>query len=56
MRSFHFFDNSNIEKEHLWKDGLYLNRSGQDSLMNNFLRDINKFLRNLKGREIATQI
>ena len=23
---FHFIDNSNIKKEHLWKDGLHLNR------------------------------
>ena len=35
---FHFIDNSNIKKEHLWKDGLHLNRSGKDLLMNNFLR------------------
>ena len=33
---FHFIDNSNIKKEHLWKDGLHLNRSGKDLLMNNF--------------------
>ena len=35
---FHFIDNSNIKKEHLWKDGLHLNRSGKDLLINNFLR------------------
>ena len=35
---FHFIDNSIIKKEHLWKDGLYPNRSGEDLLMNNFLR------------------
>ena len=35
---FHFIDNSIIKKEHLWKDGLYLNWSGKDLLMNNFLR------------------
>ena len=40
---FHFIDNSNIKKEHLWKDGLHLNRSGKDLLMNNFLRSLNKF-------------
>ena len=40
---FHFFNNSNIKKEHLWKDGLHLNRSGKDLLMNNFLRSLNSF-------------
>ena len=38
---FHFIDNSNIKKEHLWKDGLHLNRSGKDLLMSNFLRSLN---------------
>ena len=33
---FHFIDNSNIKREHLWKDGLHLNPSGKDLLMNNF--------------------
>ena len=34
MHNCHFIDNSNIKKEHLWKDGLQLNRSGLDgSLM-----------------------
>ena len=33
---FHFIDNSNTKKEHLWKDGLHLNRFGKDLLMNNF--------------------
>ena len=37
---FHFIDNSNIKKEHLWKDGVYLNRSGKDMLMNNSLRSL----------------
>ena len=46
--SFHFIDNSNIEKEHLWKDGLHLNRSGRDLLMNNFLRSLNNFLKKIK--------
>ena len=27
---FHFIDNSNIKKEHLWKNGLHLNRSGKE--------------------------
>ena len=40
---FHFIDNSNIKKEHLWKDGLHLNRSGKDLSMNNFLRSLNNF-------------
>ena len=38
---FYFIDNSNIKKEHLWKDGLHLNRSGKDLLMNNILRSLN---------------
>ena len=38
---FHFIDNSNIKKKHLWKDDLHLNRSGKDLLMNNFLRSLN---------------
>ena len=42
---FHFIDNSNIKKEHLWTDGLHLNRSGKDVLMNNFLRSLNKFFK-----------
>ena len=42
---FHFIDNSNIKKEQLWKDGLHLNRSGEDVLMNNFLRSLNKFFK-----------
>ena len=42
---FHFIDNSNIKKEHLWKDGLHLNRSGKDLLMNNFLRSLNNFFK-----------
>ena len=33
---FHFIDNSNIKREHHWKDGLHLNWSGKDLLMNNF--------------------
>ena len=33
---FYFIDNSNIKKENLWKDGLHLNWSGKDMLMNNF--------------------
>ena len=27
---FHFIDNSRIKKEHLWKNGLHLNRSGKE--------------------------
>ena len=54
MHNFHFIDNSNIKKEHLWKDGLYLNCSSTDLQTNNFLRDINNFLRNLKDQEIVT--
>ena len=38
---FYFIDNSNTKKEHLWKDGLHLNRSGKDLLMNNILRSLN---------------
>ena len=49
----HFIDNSNIKKEHLWKDGFHLNRSGKDLLINNFLRSLNNFfLRKLKEREV----
>ena len=52
---FHFINNSNIKKEHLWKDGLHLNRSGEDLLINNFLRSLeNFFLRKLKEREVVT--
>ena len=52
---FHFVDNSNIKKEHLWKDGLHLNLSGKDLLMNNFLQSLNNsFLRKLKKREVVT--
>ena len=52
---FHFVDNSNIKKEHLWKDGLHLNRSGKDLLMNIFLQSLNNsFLRKLKKREVVT--
>ena len=52
---FHFIDNSNIKKEHLWKDGLHLNQSGKNLLMNNFLRSLNNFfLRKLKEREVVT--
>ena len=52
---FHFIDNSNIKKEHLWKDGLHLNRSGKDLLMNIFLQSLNNsFLRKLKKREVVT--
>ena len=40
---FHFIEHSNIKKEHLWKDGLHLNRSGKDLLMNNFLCSLNNF-------------
>ena len=41
---FHFSDNSNIKKENLWKDGLHLNWSGKNLLVNNFLRSLNNFL------------
>ena len=54
MHNFHFIDNSNIKKEHLRKDGLHLNRSGKDLLTKIFLRDINKFLTNLKDQEMGT--
>ena len=40
---FHFIDSSKIKKEHLWKDGLHLNRSGKYLLMNNVLRNLNNF-------------
>ena len=54
---FHFIDNSNIKKEHLWKDGLHLSRSGKDLLMNNFLLSLNNlFLRKLKEREVVTYV
>ena len=33
---FYFIDSWNMKKEHLWKDGLHLNRSGKDLLMNIF--------------------
>ena len=46
---FHFIDNSNIKKEHVWKAGLHLNRSGKDLLMNNFLRSFNNiFFKKIK--------
>ena len=54
IHNFHFIDNSNIKKEHLWKNSLYLNRSGNDLLTNNSLRNINNFLRNVKDQEIVT--
>ena len=54
MHNFHFIENSNIKKEHIWKDGLHLNCSGKDWLSSNFLRDINNLLRNLKDQEIVT--
>ena len=34
IHQFHFIDNSNIKKEHLWKDGLHLNQPGKDLPMN----------------------
>ena len=37
----------NIKKENLWKNGLRCNRSSKDFLTNNFLQDVNNFLRNL---------
>ena len=40
---FPFIDSSKIKKEHLWKDGLHLNRSGKYLLMNNVLRNLNNF-------------
>ena len=52
---FHFIDISNIKTKHLWKDGLHLNRSGKDLLMNNFSRSLNNFfLRKLKEQEVVT--
>ena len=54
MHNFHFIDHSYIKKEHLWKEGLSLIRSGKDLLTNNILRDINNSLRNVKDREIVT--
>ena len=45
MHNFHFIDNSNIKKEHLWKDGLDLNRSGKYLLTKYFLQNISNFLR-----------
>ena len=51
-----FTDNSNIKNEHLWKDGLHLNRSGKDLLMNNFLRGLKNFFKKIKrtrGCDIA---
>ena len=41
--SLHFTDNSNIKKKQVWKNGLHLNRSGKDLLMNNFSRSLNNF-------------
>ena len=37
----------NIKKDNLWKNGLRCNRSSKDFLTNNFLQDVNNFLRNL---------
>ena len=52
---FHFIDNSNIKKEHLWKDGLHLKRPGKNLLWNSFLSSLNNFLlRKLKKREAVT--
>ena len=48
IHNFHFIDNSNIKKKHLWKDGLHLNRSRKQLLMDKSFRDINIFSRNLK--------
>ena len=52
IHNFHFIDNSNIKKEHLWKHDLHLNLSSKDLEEKNFLRGI--FLRNLKDHEIVT--
>ena len=55
VHQFHFIGNSNIKKEHLWKDGLHLNRSGKNLVLNKFLRCLNNFfLRKLKKREVVT--
>ena len=54
MHNFYFIDNSNIKKDHIWKDGLNLNRPGKNFLTSNFLRDINNFLRNLKYQDFVT--
>ena len=35
---FHFIDSSNIEKEHLWKEGFDLNRSGKNLLIKFFAK------------------
>ena len=46
--SFHFIDNSNIEKELLWKEDIYLNCAGKNLLMSTFLRDIDIIFEKLK--------
>ena len=57
---FHFLDNSNIKKEHHWKDGLHLNRSGKDLLMNIFLRNLNNFffkkIKKTRGCDISLSV
>ena len=37
-----FIDNTCISKEHLWKDGLHLNKEGISLLANNYLTFLNR--------------
>ena len=41
---FVFISNSNIKKEHLWKDGTHLVEEGKVILANNFIKSLNNFL------------
>ena len=41
---FVFLNNSNIKKEHLWKDGTHLVEEGKVLLANNFIKSLNNFL------------
>ena len=48
MHQFRFIGNLNVKKEHLWKDGLHMNWSGKNLLMNNFLQSLHNFLKKIK--------
>ena len=41
---FTFIANNDINKAHLWKDGLHLNEFGQTTLAQNFIDNVNSFL------------
>ena len=41
---FDFINNSNIKREHLWKDGTHLVEEGKIILANNYIKCLNNFL------------